>query len=1533
MNRRRRVCARNVLFVFILSALAWVTLPATDSIQWKQIGPGGGGNSLAVGVSPADPNIVLMGSDVGGIFRSSDGGQTWSLRNMADTPPAHDGAYGYFGRFAFDPSAPSNIYYGPQKSSDSGLTWQTKIDETVMTAGGGLVDPVNHNTVYAYAYGNVFRSSDGWESTSCQGVPDGGNTCATGGISCALKTRCYQQACLPAAGTGQTSLPGCANFPGNANYNDSISSLAIDPLDHTHLIACAISGLYKSLDSGTTWTQMQGFTGLPANPACAAMSLHSASRTLFIALKTAPIQGPDSPTNWVGIDSWQGGVYKSTDFGSTWTNIDGDASDGLNVLPNPGFETNGDGGAHPAASWFSNADPAVSRDCTKDHSGSGCSIKIHAAAGPSTSGIHTDPPTPIEGGGLYRISMWVEVTNGKIVGDTAFPAGMEIFYFSDPQGNNPVYWPGDIPPYGNYKADVGGVVVGLNDMPANISPWRRFEAHIRPPDGAHYAWITFYALNGAGDTWIDDVSLRRVHSLPKLSGFATQPYFVSFSDVAVDPTDVNTIYVATGKSTALNEDRAADTEGLWKTSDGGSNWTLVTRASWHDNVQDGGASYPVCGDGVCGGRWETCSTCPADCTGTGLPASPACCGNGIQETGEDQNNCPVDVPFDPDPSPRPYYEVRYFDNPATGVRSYSGKWPFNITPWVIGMGSGAGGHQTIYINGDRLKSTDGGATWTEMSSTPYPGASDTLQARGDANDVYTYQVATDTRTDQVTGQAHDWVLYGDADNLLQVSYNGGKSFSFEGWEWSRFASPNTPVAGDSASSIVLDPNNHNRIYCGVNISEAAFQGINQNDPCCDGVVQGDYKPGTSPAVGHWDWTPIGNQGSLPPSEGGIDLLLAASGDFYASYFGKGLYKHVGGGTTGDWTCLGGVDPSCALPNGNWNPAPACGTDSPPMCWNLYRLKQEPSSQRMYVTAGDPVHFNNPVNAGETGIWESDTGASWCRISDPNDNQLNGMDKEPITEILLLGPNTMLASTWNSSGVWSTDPQGNYNGDGGIYRGSRIGATCPPGPSGNWTWTRVLAQPDVTGLAVSAADNSIVYAFVGQPHVFGPHPGQLAGIYKSLDGGITWSLLNDPLKSSGLMNLKYGQLYFHSTDPKKLYASTIGDGVFEGTVSCTDPVRDFECAARVNASAQVIPVIKGSIVSGSYTDTAAGSPDDVYEVLKESTSGKPQLTHVWTLSGALANVAYELRVEAYRSNASPDDSFNFSVATRASGNCMGSESYGSTLFTISNNSDTDTIQRASLPLTSNTVYCVKVTDSSSTDASADSLSVDRLYLLPLPNCPDLDGDGYTPTCNSTCYNAHCPAFDCNDSDAAINPGQTEGPPGNPTCTDTKDNDCDGLIDAADPGCASAPPDADADADTSIGPGNLVSGSYLDTRSSNDVYEVLQESVQQGHSRLVKVWRFDAVPSGSTHTLHVEGHRFTNDGDDFQFYYSTSASGPFTLITGAIINQTADPAGGIDSSTFGAGLSGTIYIQVKDTMPNNSTGLDQVYVDDLKIKTQP
>jgi len=59
------------------------------------------------------------------------------------------------------------------------------------------------------------------------------------------------------------------------------------------------------------------------------------------------------------------------------------------------------------------------------------------------------------------------------------------------------------------------------------------------------------------------------------------------------------------------------------------------------------------------------------------------------------------------------------------------------------------------------------------------------------------------------------------------------------------------------------------------------------------------------------------------------------------------------------------------------------------------------------------------------------------------------------------------------------------------------------------------------------------------------------------------------------------------------------------------------------------------------------------------------------------------------------------------------------------------------------------------------------------CTDMDGDGYFAE------GGQCGAMDCNDGDTAINPGAAE------LCSDGIDNNCNGLVDTADPNAVNCP----------------------------------------------------------------------------------------------------------------------------------------------------
>jgi cysteine-rich repeat protein len=70
----------------------------------------------------------------------------------------------------------------------------------------------------------------------------------------------------------------------------------------------------------------------------------------------------------------------------------------------------------------------------------------------------------------------------------------------------------------------------------------------------------------------------------------------------------------------------------------------------------------------------------------------------------------------------------------------------------------------------------------------------------------------------------------------------------------------------------------------------------------------------------------------------------------------------------------------------------------------------------------------------------------------------------------------------------------------------------------------------------------------------------------------------------------------------------------------------------------------------------------------------------------------------------------------------------------------------------------------------------LIIGDVPEC----GNGITQS-PEQCDDGNLTDGDCCDSSCMLEPGTTEGPNGDATCSDLKDNDCDGKVDGADPDC--------------------------------------------------------------------------------------------------------------------------------------------------------
>jgi photosystem II stability/assembly factor-like uncharacterized protein len=147
-------------------------------LRWRSIGPFRGGRVLAAAGVPGQPDHFYFGSVNGGVWESLDAGRTWA-------PIFDDMPVGSIGALAVAPSNPKVLYVGTGeadmrsdiaqgagmfRSADGGKTWSPIGLEATRQIGKILVDPRDPNVLLVAALGHpyaanpergVFRSQDG----------------------------------------------------------------------------------------------------------------------------------------------------------------------------------------------------------------------------------------------------------------------------------------------------------------------------------------------------------------------------------------------------------------------------------------------------------------------------------------------------------------------------------------------------------------------------------------------------------------------------------------------------------------------------------------------------------------------------------------------------------------------------------------------------------------------------------------------------------------------------------------------------------------------------------------------------------------------------------------------------------------------------------------------------------------------------------------------------------------------------------------------------------------------------------------------------------------------------------------------------------------------------------------------------------------------------------------------------------------------------------------------------------------------------
>jgi photosystem II stability/assembly factor-like uncharacterized protein len=268
-----------------------------NALRWRSVGPNRGGRSIACAGSTARPSEYYFGATGGGLWKTVDGGLTWKPVTDEQIKSSSVGAV------AVSESNPDVVYIGMgetelrgnimqgdgvYKSTDAGKTWTHSGLADTHAISRIRVHPTNPDVVYACALGHPYGPN---EERGVFRSRDGGKT--------------WHKVLF------------------RSNHSGAVD-LCFDPQDPQVMFAAMWdayrtpwslssggpeSGLFKSTNSGDTWTEITRNTGLPKE---------------IIGKIGVSVSGADGKRVYAIVEAEDGGVFVSDDAGATWKKISED---------------------------------------------------------------------------------------------------------------------------------------------------------------------------------------------------------------------------------------------------------------------------------------------------------------------------------------------------------------------------------------------------------------------------------------------------------------------------------------------------------------------------------------------------------------------------------------------------------------------------------------------------------------------------------------------------------------------------------------------------------------------------------------------------------------------------------------------------------------------------------------------------------------------------------------------------------------------------------------------------------------------------------------------------------------------------------------------------------------------------------------------------------------------------------------------------------------------------------------------------------
>jgi len=326
---------------------------------WQSVGPApisgenigqfpidASGRTTAILVHPQNPDIVYIGGAQGGIWKTTNGGTSWTA--LSDDQPSLA-----VGTMTFDPTNPNVIYVGtgePHSSSDSyygagilkttdgGTSW-TQLGANKFAGMGFaniVVDPAS-NTLIVAASANVIGQMPLQDVPGIYKSTDGGINWTKLASVCNDQGQCTSPSALVMeegnpnvlyAGFDRVgvlkSTDGGANWTQTFELQKPINrvEVAISPSNSAVLYAGvelvtqqgSLGAIFKSTDSGENWTYLNTLQSSYCGQQCSydnIVAVHPTNPNIVMAGGQALYS-----EGVIGID---GTIFQSTDGGASWS--------------------------------------------------------------------------------------------------------------------------------------------------------------------------------------------------------------------------------------------------------------------------------------------------------------------------------------------------------------------------------------------------------------------------------------------------------------------------------------------------------------------------------------------------------------------------------------------------------------------------------------------------------------------------------------------------------------------------------------------------------------------------------------------------------------------------------------------------------------------------------------------------------------------------------------------------------------------------------------------------------------------------------------------------------------------------------------------------------------------------------------------------------------------------------------------------------------------------------------------------------------